>query len=240
MQILRSASDLPAGTELLWPYRNPSATQDHDYGVTQAELASYGFVCECALCSDAKETTAEVKERRKALRAELTTAFATGKTKSGFDCKRVDTAKIEKVLGELETTYLNPRKVPMTSLWDPYLALTRLYGVLDNSSKTISTALKTLSVLGFELKGFNSLVSTAQNEVLVIEKWGLVVDYVVELWMILWTAFVVKGDSRRAEASRELAKLTYSIVVGESETFEESYGSRGRGFVKEGKIWVDV
>lgn len=133
-------------------------------------MASYGFFCECALCSDAKETTEDVREKREKLRGELTAAFATGKTRAGYDCKRADTAKVEKVLGELETTYPDPRRVPMTSTWDPYLALTRLYGVLGNTSKTISTALKTLSVLGFQLSNFTPTTPTTGNQGPEIEK----------------------------------------------------------------------
>ncbi|CZR64819.1 uncharacterized protein PAC_14718 [Phialocephala subalpina] len=239
MQILRSASDLPANTELFWPYRLPSATTDHDYDSTQAELASYGFVCSCALCTDAKTTSKEVREKRERLRGELTAAFVTGKTKAGFDCERVDTGRVESVLGDLESTYPDPRTVPMTSLWDPYLALTRLYAVLGNTTKTIPTALKTLEVLGFKLNNFD-LSNPPSNQKPTIEKWGLVVDYVVELFLILWTSCSTIGNSKRAEAAIGLAKLSYSIVVGESETFEESYGIRARGLVKEGRIWVDV
>ncbi len=176
MLLVRAAQDIPPDTELLWPYRIPAA-KDHDYDATQVELASYGFVCSCELCTEAENATKKVLETRALLRNELSATFASGQTKAGYDCSSVDTAKIEKLLAILETTYSSsPIVVPRTGMWDPYLALTRMYAVLGHPQKVIWAAGKTLEMLGFLVKGAGASKAADGDEVMIVEKWGLVVD----------------------------------------------------------------
>lgn len=231
---------MPAGTELSFAYRIPAAV-DHDYKKTQQELKNYGFTCTCPLCLDAKTTSEATVANRAKLREELTIAFATGSSGGSFDCTRVDTARIEQVLGSLEITYAAPAQlVPRTGMWDPYLALTRMYAVLGQEEKVIWASLKTMEMLGFVITGANVYLRDDQERIIVVEKWGLVVDYLPECWLMIWTAYALLGDKERADMARGVASVNYRIVVGEDETFEETYGAKARGFIAKGKLWTSV
>lgn len=240
MQIIRAAQDMPAGTELSFPYRIPDAL-DHDYKKIQQELKKYDFICACPLCLDAKTTSEATMTKRAKLREQLTMAFATGSSKGSFDCAKVNTARIVQVLASLETTYKEPAPlVPRTGMWDPYLALTRMYAVLAQEEQVIRTSLKTMEMLGFVITGANVYLRDDQERVIVVDKWGLVVDYLPECWLIIWTAYALLGDKERADMARTLASVSYRIVVGEDETFEETYGAKARGFIAKGKLWTSV
>ncbi|KAG4429525.1 hypothetical protein IFR05_014999 [Cadophora sp. M221] len=240
MQIIRACRDMPPNTELLWPYRNPAA-QDHDYDATQRDLQDYGFVCACELCGDTKLTGEGVLKRREGLRGELTAAFATGGQRGAFDCGKVDMVRIERTLAQLENTYSKSAvEVPKTGLWDPYLALTRMYGVLGRPQNVVWSTLKILEMLGFSIYGAAFPVRKGESMIIVVEKWGLVVDYLVECWMMLWTAYAVLGDGERAEMARWFAVVSYRIVVGEDVTFEETYGGRGKVCVEQRRLWSSL
>lgn len=235
MQIIRACRDMPPDTELFWPYTR-SLAQDHDYEATQQELQEYGFVCACELCEDAKATGSKTAKRREMLRVELSAAFATGGQRGAFDCGKVDTARVERTLNLLANTYSSTAvEVPRTGMWDPYLALTRMYVVLGRSHEAISSTLKVFEMLGFEIRG--AQIPAIGSGMVIVEKWGLVVDYLVECWMILWTAYAALGDLERAEIARNFAIVTYGIVVGEDQTFEETYGSNGRICVLQRMLW---
>lgn len=238
MQIIRASQDLPPNTELLFPYRNPTA-KDHDYEATQRDLEEYGFTCACELCLDAKATGKKTLKKREGLRTELSAAFATGTQQGGFDCSKVDLTRIERALTLLEKTYSKPAlEVPRTGIWDPYLALTRMYAILGRCPNVIWSTLKILEMLGFSVRGIGFPVQKGEERIIVVQKWGLVVDYLVECWMMLWTAFAALGDGERAEMARKLAVVSYKIVVGEDETFEESYGMKGRVCIEQGRLWI--
>ena len=235
MQIIRACRDMPPNTEPLWPYTRPAA-QDHDYEATQQELQEYGFVCVCELCEDAKATGTKSVKRRELLRVELSAAFATGGQRGAFECGKVDTARIERTLDLLACTYSSTTvEVPRTGMWDPYLALTRIYVILGRSHDAISSTLKVFEMLGFVIRG--AQISTNGSGSIIVEKWGLMVDYLVECWMILWTAYAALGDLERAEITRELAVVSYGIIVGEDQTFEETYGSKGSVCVVQRMLW---
>ncbi|PVH88064.1 hypothetical protein DL98DRAFT_225906 [Cadophora sp. DSE1049] len=123
-------------------------------------------------------------------------------------------------------------------MWDPYLALTRMYVVLGRPQKVIWSSLKILEMLGFVIHG--TAFHTSGSTMFVVEKWGLVVDYLVECWMDLWTAYAVLGDLERAETMRKFAIVSYRIVVGEDQTFEETYGSKGRVCMAQRRLWSSL
>ncbi|KAJ5042254.1 uncharacterized protein L3040_004807 [Drepanopeziza brunnea f. sp. 'multigermtubi'] len=236
MLIIRASQDLPADTELLWAYRNPAA-KDHEYDATQKSLSEYEFICACELCTDAKATGKKMLKKREALRAELSAAFGAGSVRGGFDCGKVDMGRLEKTLGLLEKTYSSSAiEVPRTGIWDPYLALTRMYAILGRPQNVIWSVLKVLENLGFAIEGA-SFPPARADSVIAVVKWGLVVDHLVECWVLLWTAYAVLRDVRRAEMAREMAVVSYRVLVGEDETFEETYGVRARGCVAQGRLW---
>jgi len=155
MQIIRAAKDMQSNTEHFFPYHIPSGG-DHDYGMKQNEIKNYGYTCQCPLCLDAKDTAEKTLKLRAKLRDELTIAFGTGSVGAAFDCSKVDTDRIKAVLASAEKTYPKPAcDVPRTGLWDPCLALTRMYMyiILGRADKVIWCSLKTLEMLAFCMTG---------------------------------------------------------------------------------------
>lgn len=124
--------------------------------------------------------------------------------------------KIERLLDALNQTYTRPvEEVPRLLLWEPQLALARIYAAQNNAGKTLESAWKVLTSLGFVVVGADSLRTR-----LAVVKWGLLVNYLVETFLHARSAFAAMGameDSRRAE---EYARTAYKIIVGEDESFD--------------------
>jgi hypothetical protein len=110
--------------------------------------------------------------------------------------------------------------VPRLSLWDPQLLLVRIYISRNNVVKSLEWISKVLSTLGFAVVGLD-----LSNTSFEIERWGLVIDHLVEIFLHARTAFNAAGslvDSMRAE---EHARVAYKIVVGEDVSFESVHMS---------------
>ena len=87
--------------------------------------------------------------------------------------------------------------------------------------KIIRGVSKTLEMLAFTVKGL-----TPSHEPLVVDKWGTVVDHLIECWLLLWTCFAGLGKREKETAAKKLAVITFRTVVGEDESFDEIYGSK--------------
>lgn len=139
--------------------------------------------------------------------------------------RAVQVAKIERLLDAANRTYPRPaEEVPRLLLWAPQLALARLFAAQNKVGKSIEFVRKVLTSLGFVLVGADS-----SHTRIVTVKWGLLVDHLVETFLIARNDFAAIGateDSRRAE---EYARTTYKIIVGEDLSFNATYGKRVRG-----------
>jgi len=231
MQIIRSTCDMPANTELFFPYLY-CHTQNTSYEDIQKALQGWKFTCSCDLCEYTKNADRKLVKKREELNRDLERAFG-GKEK--IDHRKLDTAKIERLLGAMEKAYdkgTNGKNVPKIALWGKYLALTRVYAMLGQPQKVVLGIAKTLEMRSFEVSGL-----TRPKEPLVIGKWGLVTDSLVECWLLLWTSYVVLGQGEKAEAAKGLAIVSYRIIVGEDETFEEVYGSKAKRYIAQGMLW---
>lgn len=132
-------------------------------------------------------------------------------------------AAVEKLLAAIEQTYTAPAAaVPRLTLWDPYLALTRIYASIDEPEKTITTAWKVLAALGFVVKRDTSSVLSPFQ----VEQWGLMADPLIETWVHLWTAYecLLPRSPELCNKAEGYARTTYKICIGEDETFEEKVG----------------
>lgn len=142
-------------------------------------------------------------------------------------------AKLEKKVGQGGSSC----KAPGTGLWDPYMTLTRYYvgwgDRFPNNDKVIWGAKKTLAMLGFEIKDGESGEFS-----IVVEKWGVMIGYVLECFLLLWTAFARAGNQRGAEGARDLATIAYKIIVGEDETFDKTYGDKARILIGQRQLWM--
>lgn len=193
-------------------------------------LQGWGFTCSCLLCVEAKKVEKMIKEKRKALRADLMKAFE----KHSSDNKMLDMGKIESILAQLEKTTgkHGEGKAQETGLWEPYLSLTRGYAMLGRAEKVVWGTLKTLEMLGFEM----AFGGASRDSTIAVTKWGLMNDFVVECWMLLWTTFALMSALKAADMAKDLA-TSYKIIVGEDETFEETYGIRGKSWITKRVIW---
>lgn len=216
MQIVRATRDLPAGTEMAFWYVLPDS---ETYKERQEKLRqTWGFQCTCVMCDEEKNTPKKMTKKREALLGDL---------KAAFESSKPSTA--ERLLGAVEKSYKPSfAEVPRLVLLDPYLMLTRMYAAETQPEKVISTTLKVLGSLGFVIKGASLPEATnPTNRSFEVERWGLMVDHVIEAWMHLWTAYACVAPQLCAEA-KECARTAYKICAGEDITFEENYGKIGR------------
>lgn len=211
MMIVRASQDLEAGTELTFWYQSPVGMSPKKLW---KKLDSWGFVCICAMCNDARETEAAVRVEREKLQAQLKQLCTT------LQSRKSSITKYERLLVALEATYKRPAvEVPRLLLWDPQLLLVRIYNSTSNGMKSLEWIGRILGSLGFVVVGAD--LSATPFEV---KKWGLMIDHLVEIFMHARAAFITLGhleDSKRAE---EYARVVYKIVVGEESSFESVHG----------------
>lgn len=212
--ILRATRDIAAGQEILFWYSLPKA--DHSYKKTQEKLQNWDFHCTCKICTNDQETSNKKKKQRAALLKEFEILAKNVVGEAGL-------AAVEKLLAAIEQTYTAPAAaVPRLTLWDPYLALTRIYASIDEPEKTITTAWKVLAALGFVVKRDTSSVLSPFQ----VEQWGLMADPLIETWVHLWTAYecLLPRSPELCNKAEGYARTTYKICIGEDETFEEKVG----------------
>lgn len=207
MMIIRASQDLEAGTELTFWYQSPVSMS---FKKLWKKLDSWGFVCVCAMCNDARETKAAVKVEREELQKQLKELCTT------LQSRKSSIAKYERLLLALEATYKRPAvQVPRLLLWDAQLLLVRIYNSRSNGTKSLEWIGKILESLGFVVVGAN-LSATAFT----VERWGLVIDHLVEVFMHAQAAFVNLGHLENSKRAEEYARVVYKIVVGEDSSFQ--------------------
>jgi hypothetical protein len=222
MQIVRAAKDLDEGTELFFWYQVPSEYESYDE--TQKHFESWGFRCTCALCVDRKSMSETTIAKRKALRKDLQRAM-------GHDTQTMNASRALQVLRQLEQTYsaaaMKPGAVRL-ELWDPYFALGQAFLAMKNGYlDAAETTLKGFEALGYIITACPRR-GTAKSKPakLEIEQWGLANDFAVVSFLHLAQAYIELAPalSRRAQSFAETA---YVIVVGEKETFLDTYPTLG-------------
>ncbi|KAJ5812101.1 TPR domain protein [Penicillium riverlandense] len=221
MMIIRATQDLEPNTEIVFWYSRPFDKPDK-----QPDLEHWGFRCSCAICKDIQSTPKSTLVKRDKLVADL---------RKSFQSSNPNGARIESILVTLAETYSRPAsEVPRLTLWDPYLGLCGMYSERNQPKKAIECGLKVLESLGYVIDGGN--FPLAPKTPLVVKKWGLMLDLLVDCWMFLARGYSQVAPELEAKAEH-YAKLTYRICVGEDETFHETYGRHGdrlNGFLAEG------
>ncbi|KAJ6780227.1 hypothetical protein PWT90_01954 [Aphanocladium album] len=218
MLVLRATTDMEAGTELLFPYRSPRELES--YSDVQRGLKNWGFVCDCILCRARLATPAQQLGRRKALMEDL----------RGIIDKRGATALARgvRLLDDLKGTYHASYSVeaPRLELHSFCFAMATEYYQRGDLSKTVDMLLRGLRALGFEITALwpppNSAVTGLPAPQFEIKRWGIARD------MVPWAFVNLHGASRSmapslSERILEYAQTAYSMVVGERETFFQTF-----------------
>ncbi|KAJ5610508.1 TPR domain protein [Penicillium lagena] len=209
MMIIRATQDLEPNTEIVFWYTPPF----EDNPDKQPDLEHWGFKCSCAICQDIQATQKITLIMRDRLLADL---------RKYFQSSNPNGVRIESTLATLAETYNRPAsEVPRLTLWDPYLSLCGMYSEWNQPEKAIECGLKALESLGYVIDGGN--FPQAPKLTLVVKRWGLMLDLLVNCWMLLALAYSQVAPELEAKAEG-YAKLTYRICVGEDETFHETYG----------------
>jgi hypothetical protein len=211
MMMVRATRDLTADTEITFWYHMPVA---NEYDERQKKFRQWDFKCDCTMCQDDQTTKKSVLAKRKSLRADVLKRFQSG--------KKTDAAKIETILATIAATYSRPAfEVPHLPIWDPQLALAKMYTQQNQPVKAIDSALRVLASLGYVIDGGN--LPRASGTPMVVKQWGLMIDRLIECWMLLSGAYHLVAPDLETQAE-EYARISYKICVGEDETFDETYG----------------
>lgn len=210
MMIVRAVCDMEAGTEITFRYANPDAESAKPMDV---KLRHWGFVCGCALCLEARAADAAVIRKRQKLTEGLKRVL------NSSPISRFDVERIEHLLDALNQTYPKPAEVvPRLLLWYPQLALTRIHEAQNSFRKSLKSAVKVLTSLGFVVVGADS-----SQKPFDIVRWGVQVDPLVETFLHIRNAFRAMGFREDSERAKEFAKTVYEILVGENVSFQAHY-----------------
>lgn len=210
MMIVRACKDLEAGTEIVFPYTAPRG--DYTLGIKQ-KFKSWGFICSCALCEDIKSTKPSAVAKRRSLFEQLDRLCKSGLTAHNAPIK------FERLVVALNETYQSPaEQVPRLLLLDPQLLLTRVYMEKRDLTKVLESVAKTLQTLGFIVAGLDPSPTT-----LIINKWGHIVDDIVEVFLHGQSAFEQLGIWEKSKQAEQYAKIAYRILVGEEASFNRTW-----------------
>lgn len=217
MQIIRATRDLEAGAELLGWYNLPQRFES--YEDAQKRLSGWGFTCNCALCLDRMTTAEKVFEKRASLSKELDLAMGQGTQAMGA-------AKAKRTLDQLNETYSAGAREPgavRLELWNTYYVLGHILNDFGRPSEAIEMILTGLEALGFIISAHpRASVTKSSRSELRIRQWGMASTFLVDAFQILHLAYK-KIAPENSKAARNYMEDAYSMVVGEKDTFLETY-----------------
>jgi hypothetical protein len=216
MQIVRAARDMPADTELLFPYR-PSGSSE-PYQSVQEQLAKWGFVCTCELCKDRSKTSDAVLKQRSDLHKDF--------MKQLPDDEPFDLPKATRLMKGVEKTYRGkPAKQIRWVLADVYAYMgirARQEGYFVDAVKMI---IKALEAHGFVIYATDPGAVTAQPR-FEVKHWGMMEHVIPWLFFQLIECYH-QVDMALVPAALHYAELSYSIIVGEKVSMWEVMPSTG-------------
>ncbi|KAF4973185.1 hypothetical protein FSARC_437 [Fusarium sarcochroum] len=208
MQIVRAATDLPAGAELFFYYRPPNPLES--YQDVQKQLKGWGFVCQCELCKARKKTSQTVLQRRTELYNDLKSDLAR-------ESEPFDFAKANRLLKAVEKTYhgKSASKIRL-ELIELYLAVGDRYKASDQMAENVKMIVKALEAMGFTMVACppDKITNRPQLEV---KRWGYADDAIPWLFLKLLEAYQYLAPEL-CQTARLLAERSYSMVIGEKDS----------------------
>ncbi|VTO88654.1 unnamed protein product, partial [Fusarium graminearum] len=220
IQIVRAARDIPAGTELTFPY---CPTGDSEtYQDVQNKLAKWGFTCDCELCKDRRKTTEAVRVLRKELHDDFM-------DQSPSD-EPFDLDKAMKLLKGIEKTYRGkPAKQVRWVLASIYAYIgirCRQDGEFVEAAEML---IKAIEAMGFVIQATPPGGARGPSH-FEVKHWGMMEHHVPWLFFQLIECYD-EIDPQLVPVAEHYARVAYSIIVGEHESMWDvlpSTGSEGR------------
>lgn len=212
MLVIRAAQDLSPDTEIVFWYKPLPVDMCEP---RHMKFQHWGFECDCAICQDHQRTDATILSKRKSLRAAALKNLDTRKHE----------AKIEVILDDLVNTYTLPAtEIPRVCIWELEFYLAERFAEKKKHFKTVEYALRALGSLRYVIEGGKLPRSSHsdKHQPLVVKRWGLMVNHLMDCWMVLTGAYRCVAPDLEVQA-RDYAKLTYKTSIGEDETFYETY-----------------
>lgn len=208
MLILRATRDLPAGAEVVAMYETlggESYKEFHD------KLLKWNIICRCGICTDTRWTCQHTIIKRDKLSAQLWAA-----TRRKQQLKQV---RCKKMLSRLAKTYRRPAtRIPRLGMANPQHVLANSFLDERRPDIAIKWLFKTFTSLGFVITGGDPKMPDGGP--LVIRRWGVMSDFVVTCWVLLWCSYRILSKPELSRQARQLGRTAYLICMGEDETFE--------------------
>ncbi|OBS25984.1 hypothetical protein FPOA_06514 [Fusarium poae] len=225
MQIIRAARDIPAGTELTFPYR--ASADNESYEETQEKLAKWGFVCDCELCKERHKTTDTVLLQRRKLHNDFMNQLPSDKP--------FDFDKATKLLKGFEKMYRGkPAKQIRWLLADLY-GYTGIRCRQDGDFvEAAQMLIKALEAMGYVIHATAPGDARGQSR-FEVKHWGMMELHIPWLFFQLIECYD-EIDPQLVQPAEHYARLAYSIIVGEGESMWDVLSATGNqyGSVEEG------
>ncbi|KAJ4141746.1 hypothetical protein NW768_000963 [Fusarium equiseti] len=207
MQIIRAARDIPADTELTFPYR--PTTHSESYQDVQKGLAKWGFKCDCELCKDRLKTTEAVRVQRKELNEDFNKQLPSD--------KEFDLEKATKLLRVVEKTYRG--KAAKQIRW----CLADLYAYVGircrqdgDFVEAAEMLIKALETMGFVILATPPDDGSAQAR-FEVKQWGMMEHHIPWLFFQLIECYD-EINPYLVPVAEHYAQVAYSIIVGEKDS----------------------
>lgn len=216
MLTLRATQDIPANTEVTISYKPPVP----DFDEERIRFRSWGFVCRCVLCEDDHGTCKGTHDSRKDLHKAALVYIRRSSASNA-------TSKLESIATSLADTYTQPAaKAPRIILFNLLFDLARIYLRKKQPGNAVTSALRTFQALGYVIEGGSP--DTETDTSLVVKRWGLFQNSLIECWIILVLAYSDLAKPGLSGQAEMYAKMSYKMSVGEDESFDETYGQHIR------------
>lgn len=200
--LLRASRDIAEGEEILSQYVSPELKyEDRQRGFR----GTWGFTCDCGLCTFDKNIGAELEGKRMAIFEELKgMAQKLGKTPTVTALK-----KFARRIRDLEALYDAEiaAESPCLCLVHPTLFLTEAWRALKHGDRMIESATKLLRYFG--------IVTRIQGgEFEVLKNSGLVNVETVRALKYMTEGYEAKGQASLASQIDSLARLWFKVITG--------------------------
>lgn len=210
--ILRATRSISAGEEITAQYITPElsfAARQKSY------MDTWGFECDCALCTAEAKVGANVEAQRSRIFEELKGMAQ----RIGGSPSITALRKFSKRLRDLEALYDDEiyTDLPKLSLVHPTLFLTEAWRGVKRVDKMIECGMKLLENFGIEVRADESEFTVVRNS-------GLVNVECVRVLKYLADGYIEKGEAEVAASILETAKVWFRVITGADVGSEELLG----------------